>query len=88
MKKMYPGKKPGMQKLIARSFKGQPPLVPHATDNFDGITVTETQCLDCHGQENYKEKSFRSFLAANSYVGNMPVGKQRRSFLVKHVSDR
>ena len=54
--KIYPGKKPGVQKLIARTFKGQPPLVPHATDNFDEITVTENQCLDCHGQENYKEK--------------------------------
>lgn len=54
--KIYPGKKPGVQKLIARTFKGQPPLVPHATDNFDEITVTENQCLDCHGLENYKEK--------------------------------
>lgn len=54
--KIYPGRKPGVQKLIARTFKGQPPLVPHATDNFDEITVTENQCLDCHGLENYKEK--------------------------------
>ena len=30
--------------------------MPHATDNFDEITVTENQCLDCHGLENYKEK--------------------------------
>ena len=54
--KTYQGRKPGVQKLIARTFKGQPPLVPHATDNFDEITITENQCLDCHGMENYKEK--------------------------------
>ena len=56
VEKAYPGKKPGMQKLIVRTFKGQPPLVPHATDNFDEITVTENQCLDCHGLENYVAK--------------------------------
>ena len=54
--KTYPGKKPGMQKLILRTFKGQPPLVPHATDNFDEITISENQCMDCHSLENYQEK--------------------------------
>lgn len=55
--KVYAGKKPGLQKPIARTFKEQPPLVPHATDNFDEITVTENQCMDCHSPEKYKEKN-------------------------------
>ena len=28
----------------------------YAIDNFDEITVTENQCLDCHGLENYVAK--------------------------------
>ena len=54
--KAYVGKKPGLQEPIARTFKEQPPLVPHATDNFDEITVTENQCMDCHSLEKYREK--------------------------------
>lgn len=55
--KTYMGKKPGLQKPIDRTFKEQPPLVPHAVDNFDEITVTENQCLECHGLENYRKKN-------------------------------
>lgn len=54
--KAYAGRKPGLQKPIDRTFKEQPPLVPHAVDNFDEITVTENQCMDCHGLEKYREK--------------------------------
>jgi len=55
--KAYAGKKPGLQKPIARTFKEQPPLVPHAVDNFDEITVEENQCLSCHGLDAYKKKN-------------------------------
>lgn len=55
--KAYAGKKPGLQKPIARTFKEQPPLVPHAVDNFDEITVEENQCMSCHGLEKYREKN-------------------------------
>jgi cytochrome c-type protein NapB len=54
--KVYMGKKPGLQKPIDRTFKEQPPLVPHAVDNFDEITVAENQCMDCHSLEKYREK--------------------------------
>ncbi len=54
--KNYVGKKPGLQKPIDRTFKEQPPLVPHAVDNFDEITVAENQCMECHGLEKYREK--------------------------------
>ena len=46
--KLYAGKRPGSGAPIARSFKEQPPLIPHAVDNFDEITVADNQCLECH----------------------------------------
>lgn len=55
--KAYVGKKPGLQPTIARTFKEQPPLVPHAVDNFDEITVSDNQCLDCHSVQKHKEKN-------------------------------
>jgi cytochrome c-type protein NapB len=50
------GKKPGSQDKIARTFQGQPPLIPHATDNFDEVTLSDNQCLECHGEDAYKKK--------------------------------
>jgi nitrate reductase (cytochrome), electron transfer subunit len=55
--KPYVGKRPGSGQPIARTFDGQPPLVPHAVDNFDEITVAENQCLDCHGPQVYAKKN-------------------------------
>lgn len=52
----YQGKKPGLQKPIARTFKEQPPLIPHALNNFDEITLEENQCMSCHSAEKFKEK--------------------------------
>lgn len=57
VEKTYLGKKPGLQKPIARTFKEQPPLVPHAMNNFDEITLEENQCLSCHSLERAKEKN-------------------------------
>ena len=34
----YAGKRPGSGAPIERSFREQPPLIPHAIDNFDEIT--------------------------------------------------
>lgn len=55
--KEYAGKKPGLQQPIARTFKEQPPLVPHAVENFDEINVNENQCMDCHSLETYRKKN-------------------------------
>jgi len=41
--KAYAGKKPGLQQPIARTYKEQPPVIPHAVDNFDEITL-KTLC--------------------------------------------
>jgi cytochrome c-type protein NapB len=55
--KEYAGKRPGTQPVVARTFSTQPPVIPHAVDNFDEVTLTENQCLDCHSLENYVKKN-------------------------------
>ena len=55
--KSYVGKRPGTQPLVARTFSTQPPVIPHAVENFDEITLEENQCLSCHGVEVYKKKT-------------------------------
>jgi len=52
--KPYVGKLPGSQKPIARTFSGQPPVIPHTVENFDAITLEGNPCLACHGPANYK----------------------------------
>ncbi len=54
--KKYIGGKPGGQEKVARTFRSQPPLIPHAVDNFDEITLEENQCLTCHSAANYQKK--------------------------------
>ncbi|MBL8199306.1 MAG: nitrate reductase cytochrome c-type subunit [Chromatiales bacterium] len=51
------GKRPGRQELVVRTFAEQPPLIPHALQNFDEITLEDNQCLECHAAENYKSKA-------------------------------
>lgn len=51
------GRKPGSQEKIARTFVGQPPLIPHATTNFDEVTLEDNQCLECHGAANHVKKN-------------------------------
>lgn len=51
------GKKPGLQDKVARTFVGQPPVIPHATENFDEVTLSDNQCLECHGPQNHVKKS-------------------------------
>ncbi|MBL8489879.1 MAG: nitrate reductase cytochrome c-type subunit [Rhodocyclaceae bacterium] len=55
----YVGKRPGSegQKLVARSYDGQPPVIPHALPNFDEISLEENQCMGCHSPEKAKEKN-------------------------------
>ena len=55
--KEYAGKRPGTQPVVARTFSTQPPVIPHAVDNFDEVTLTENQCMDCHGDANYVKKN-------------------------------
>ncbi len=55
--KAYVGKRPGTQPLVARTFSAQPPVIPHAVDNFDEINLEGNQCMDCHSGANYKKKN-------------------------------
>ena len=53
----YMGARPGTQPTVARTYAQQPPVIPHAVDNFDEVTLTENQCMDCHGPDNYVKKT-------------------------------
>lgn len=55
--KTYSGKRPGTQPTVARTFSTQPPVIPHAVENFDEITLEENQCLSCHGTDVYQKKN-------------------------------
>lgn len=55
--KLYAGKRPGSGAPIERTFREQPPLVPHAIENFDEISVTDNQCLECHGPDTFAKKN-------------------------------
>lgn len=50
----YAGKSPGSQKPLARTFSTQPPVIPHAIEGLDEVTLQNNPCLSCHGPENYK----------------------------------
>lgn len=52
----YVGNKPGLQAKVARTFSTQPPVIPHATDNFDEVTLEENQCMSCHSVATYEKK--------------------------------
>ncbi|MBV5333174.1 nitrate reductase cytochrome c-type subunit, partial [bacterium] len=51
--KTYVGKRPGTQEPIARTFSTQPPVIPHAVENFDEINLEGNQCMDCHSAATF-----------------------------------
>jgi cytochrome c-type protein NapB len=51
------GKRPGTQTGYTRTYSTQPPLIPHAVENFDEVSLTDHQCLECHGPANYQKKA-------------------------------
>lgn len=77
--KLNPGKRPGSQKPIPRTFEQQPPVIPHATENFDEITLEENQCLTCHGPEKFKEKNAPK-------IGDSHFRNQQTGEMMKQVS--
>ena len=40
---------------IARSYKEQPPMVPHEVDKYQ-VNLKVNGCLDCHSEKTYEEK--------------------------------
>jgi nitrate reductase (cytochrome), electron transfer subunit len=74
----YQGKKPGLQKPIDRTFKDQPPLIPHAVNNFDEITLEENQCMSCHSAEKYKEKNAPKLGDSHMSLIDIPGGGMKK----------
>lgn len=70
VEKALTGKRPGRQQVLARSFDEQPPLIPHALENFDEITPDDNQCLSCHDEAAFEKKQApmigKSHIDANS----------------------
>jgi cytochrome c-type protein NapB len=48
--KEYAEKVPGVgqPQLIARTFIGQPPMVPHTIEKYVPLTIEENACMECH----------------------------------------
>ncbi len=55
--KTYVGKRPGTEAPVARTFSTQPPVIPHAVENFDEINLEGNQCMDCHSAATYRKKN-------------------------------
>ncbi|HEX9183822.1 MAG TPA: nitrate reductase cytochrome c-type subunit [Burkholderiales bacterium] len=52
----YQGKRPGSQEGLARTYSTQPPLIPHAVENFDEVSLQDNQCLECHSPATAAKK--------------------------------
>ena len=74
----YQGGRPGVQKTIDRTFKEQPPLIPHAMNNFDEITLEENQCMDCHSAETYKAKNAPKVGDTHMTIVDVPGGGMKK----------
>lgn len=81
--KLYAGRRPGSGAPITRSFREQPPLVPHAVDNFDEITVTDNQCLECHSPQTAAAK--KAPQVAESHLAGTTVRMERYQCNTCHV---
>ena len=81
----YAGKRPGTQPVIARTFSTQPPLIPHAVDNFDEVTLTENQCLDCHGPANFEKKNAPKLGESHFVAATKAVDAARHNCVLCHV---
>jgi cytochrome c-type protein NapB len=54
--KEYSEKMPGVGQpnLIARTFVGQPPMVPHSIEKYVPMTLEENACMECHQTEEIR----------------------------------
>jgi cytochrome c-type protein NapB len=70
---------------VARTFSTQPPLIPHAVDNFDEVTLTENQCMDCHGPANYVKKNSPKLGDSHFVAATKTFDKSRHNCTQCHV---
>ncbi len=82
---VYAGKRPGTQPVIARTFSTQPPLIPHAVENFDEVTLAENQCLDCHGEGNYVKKNAPKLGESHLVAATKAFDAARHNCVLCHV---
>ncbi len=76
--KAYDGKIPGVGQahMIARTFVGQPPLVPHEVDKYLPITQDDNACLECHITDELRgQKIPKAGLSHFSPTRKRPDGK-------------
>ena len=52
---MFDKRKQLKAKEFERSFKQQPPMIPHSIEK-DKITLKGNTCMKCHSEENYKKE--------------------------------
>lgn len=83
--KAYQGKKPGTQKPIPRTFSTQPPLISHAVENFDEVTLEENQCLTCHGPDVYVKKNAPKIGDSHVDKGTKTSSTARHACVMCHV---
>ena len=89
MQTAWVGKKPGAQVGYTRTYSTQPPLIPHAVENFDEVTLAENQCLECHGPANHKKKEApaigdRHFTRGDARTGT--ISSARYACVMCHVA--
>lgn len=72
---------PGDRSVIARSFPGQPPMIPHGNDDFLPITLGENMCLDCHAVE-VKEEGEPTPIPGSHYVDLRAAPQSRQDGVV------
>ncbi len=65
--------------LIDRSFRQQPPMVPHQVDKYQ-VNLQNNECLSCHDLDNYKKK--KATLIGESHF------KDREGDVLEEVSSR
>lgn len=83
--KAYVGKRPGTQAVLARTFANQPPLIPHAMEEFDVVRLGENQCIDCHGPANPK-KTIPKLGSSHFFPGTKIVDASRHVCTSCHVA--
>lgn len=44
------------QESFPRSFKQQPPLIPHKIEKYN-VTLKDNACMKCHSKETYKKEA-------------------------------
>jgi cytochrome c-type protein NapB len=83
----YAGKRPGSQTGYTRTYSTQPPLIPHAVENFDEVTLTDNQCLECHAPTNAAKKGAPAVSDKHLAGGNAVSGSvtARHACVMCHV---